>query len=135
MPPRLVRVVLPAGTTGISPYALVGPTTAALSSSTRMPSSDSQKSMPSVAGSNTPLFSTSAVASSSMTVAGGTRPPEPTSVGAGNATPCAASVTDGPVISVTVRFVAVPDGRYSLTVPATVTESPTRWLGAEPTYT
>jgi hypothetical protein len=46
--------------------------------------------------------------------------------------PCDPTVTAGTVISVIVRFVDVPPGRYSLTVPPTVTESPTACVGAEP---
>jgi hypothetical protein len=70
-----------------------------------------------------------------MTVDGGTRPPGPTTVGAGSGAPWVTSDTLGPVISVMVRLVAVLPGRNSLTVPLTVTESPMSWLGAEPTYT
>jgi hypothetical protein len=48
-------------------------TTAALSSSTRIPSIDSQKSIPSVVASNVPEVSMFPIASSSITVEGGTR--------------------------------------------------------------
>lgn len=86
--------------------------------------------MPSVAASNVPEVSTLPVASSSITVAGGTRPPVPTTVAAGTAL-VPSLVTVGEVISVVVRLVLlVPPGRYSVTVPLTATSSPTRTDGA-----
>ena len=131
MPPRALRRDAPAGTTGSSPKPLVGPTTAASSSCSRVPSSDSQKSSPSFSGSNsTPGASTSPVASSSTTAPGGTRPPGPTTVGAGTAA-VPVTVTAGAVSSVVLRLVDVaPPGRNSATVPVTVTASPTATLGA-----
>ena len=128
MPPRVVRTPAPAGTTGISPKLARGPTTAALSMRTSMPSMDSQKSMPSAAASKVPLSSTDPVASSSITAPGGTRPPGPTSVAAGvGAVPV--TVTVGAVSSVIVRLVeAVP--RNSATSPVTSTAAPTATVGA-----
>src|SRR6266542_1900943 len=88
--------------------------------------------MPSDAGSNTPLLSTSPVASSSMTSVGGTRPPVPTTVGGGRGLPDESTETDGPVISVVVRLVLpVPPGRNSETRPPTTTASPTVTLGVD----
>jgi len=85
MPPRGVRVVEPPGTTAVSPYTgLVGPTTCEFLIVIRMPSIDSQKSMPSVVASKVPEVSTLPVASSPTTDAGGTRPPTPTTVEAGS---------------------------------------------------
>ena len=92
-----------------------------------MPSSDSQKSMPSVVASKLPEVSTEPVASSSMTAVGGTRPPGPTIVVAGCAGAVPTTVTSGdPAISVVVRLVPVaPPGRNSVTSPVTVTRVPT----------
>src|SRR6266496_5803296 len=89
--------------------------------------------MPSKAGSNTPLVSTSPVASSSMTSVGGTRPPVPTTVGGGSGLPDERTETDGPVISVVVRLVAplAPPGRNSETRPLTTTASPTHTAGVD----
>ncbi|WP_237519322.1 hypothetical protein [Streptomyces sp. HUCO-GS316] len=55
-------------------------------------------------------------------------------MGAGSVAPVATTVTLGAVISVVVRLLVppVPPGRYSLTVPPTVTESPTATDGAVP---
>src|SRR5690242_17208899 len=128
-PPRLVRGPVPAGTIGVSPkLVFVGPTTCGSSSSTSMPSSDSQKSMPWVAGSNVLRVSTSPVEVLSITVLGGTRPPGPTRVGAGTGLPCESTLTVGDPISVTVSPVA--PGRNSCTLPATVTASPTATAAA-----
>ena len=87
--------------------------------------------MPSVRGSKLPLVSTSPVASSSITVAGGTRPPIPTTVGAGRGLPEESTVTEGPVSSVVVRLaLSLPPGRNSATRPPTTTASPTATVGA-----
>ena len=92
-----------------------------------MPSSDSQKSSPSLAGSNVPLVSTSPLsASSSMTVFGGTRPPVPTTIGSGKGLPRETTAIVGPESSVVVRLPEdAPPGRNSWTFPLTVTASPT----------
>src|SRR5918996_3470977 len=88
--------------------------------------------MPSVAASNEPLVSTLPVASSSITSAGGTRPPSPITVGPGSVLPVETTVTAGEVISVCVRFVLEePPGRNSVTSPLTSIESPTSTTGAE----
>src|SRR6266545_5572898 len=89
--------------------------------------------MPSVDGSKTPLVSTSPVASSSMAWLGGTRPPVPTTVGAGAGLPDDSTVTVGPVTSVLVRLAAplAPPGRNSETRPPTTRLSPTATVGAE----
>src|SRR6266545_4463888 len=123
-PPLAVRteaLAPPSPTTEISPKALEGPVATGLLSWSRMPSRLSQKSMPSLA------------ASSSITSVGGTRPPVPTTVGAGSGLPDDSTVTDGPVISVVVRLVApsAPPGRNSDTRPPTTTASPTATVGAE----
>jgi hypothetical protein len=82
--------------------------------------------MPSFAGSKTPLVSTLPVASSSITVVGGIRPPIPMTVGTGSTLPLERTVIDGETSSVVVRFVEdVPPGRNSETLPLTVTLSPT----------
>lgn len=131
MPPRALRTPEPGGTTTVSPKEFVGPTTWASVMEIRSPSRDSQKSSPSVAGSNAvAVVSTSPLASSSITVDGGTRPPAPTTTGAGSGCPEAVTVTVGSVSSVMVRLVAVPPGRNSATVPVTVTASPTTAVGA-----
>jgi hypothetical protein len=81
-----------------------------------MPSRLSQKSSPSLAGSKTPLVSTLPVASSSITVFGGIRPPVPTTVGAGSGLPVDTTVTAGEASSVVVRFPVVePPGLNSCT--------------------
>ncbi len=132
MPPRTVRTLEPAGTTDSSRNELVGPVTCGWLMPSHMPSSDSQKSRPSVAGSNVPVVSTSPLESSSITVDGGTRPPGPTIVGAGtDAAPV--TVIVGLVSSVVVRLSVPPEppGRNSATVPLTVTASPTFTVGAE----
>ena len=68
MPPRRVRTVEPGGTIEVSPNRLVGPTTCASVIEIRMPSSDSQKSSPSLAGSKAvSVVSTLPFASSSIT--------------------------------------------------------------------
>ena len=128
-PPRAVRRLAfapPSPTTGVSPNAFVGPTAIASLSWTSMPSSDSQKSSPSLAGSNVPLVSTSPLASSSMTVLGGMRPPVPTTIGAGKRLPRETTAIVGPESSVVVRLPEdAPPGRNSWTFPLTVTASPT----------
>lgn len=83
MPSRTVRTVAPAVTTGSSSNRLVGPTTSGACTRTRMPSIDSQKSMPSTAGSNVLSSSTSPLESSSMILLGGVRRSGPTTVAAG----------------------------------------------------
>ena len=85
--------------------------------------------MPSVAASNVPEVSTLPVASSSMTVPGGTRPPSPITVLAGTGL-VPSLVANGLISSVIVRLV-VPDppGRNSMTVPFTPTSSPTCTFG------
>ena len=119
-------------TTCVSPKAFVGPTATGLFSWTRIPSRLSQKSSPSLAGSKTPLVSTSPLASSSITVLGGIRPPVPTTVVAGSAFPCESTVTDGKASSVVVRLaVDAPPGRNSWTRPFTLTASPTLTDGAD----
>ncbi len=75
MPPRGVNgpaVVCSWLTTAISPNPLVGPTAMASATESRIPSSDSQKSMPSFAGSNSE-FATTFVESSLITWVGGVR--------------------------------------------------------------
>ncbi len=75
--------------------------------------------MPSVLASKVPEVSTLPVASSSITVLGGTRPPVPMTIAAGTVR-VPSTETDGEVISVVVRFVLLdPPGRYSDTVPPT----------------
>ena len=93
--------------------------------------------MPSFAGSNAPLASTLPVASSSMTAAGGRRPPVPIVVAAGSGLPWLTTTTLGDAISVTVRLALLtPPGRNSCTSPPTVTASPTvTAVGAEPVKT
>ena len=54
---------------------------------------------------------------------------------AGSAEPVLTRVTVGEVSWVMERFVAVPEGRTSETVPLSVTESPTVRPGAEPVET
>ena len=128
IPSRIVRTPAPApscASTQTSPKSFRGPTTTGLSTRSSIASRLSQKSIPSVAASNDPLVSTSPVASSSITLVGGTRPPGPMAVWA-IATPGPPGVTVGLVISVVVRFVlAAPPGRNSVTRPLTVTASPT----------
>jgi hypothetical protein len=86
----------------------------------------SQKSMPSFAGSKTPLVSTSPVASSSITSVGGTRPPVPTTVAAGSGFPLERTVVVGVLSSVVERFgLDEPPGLNSVTKPFTFTASPT----------
>src|SRR5690242_4554483 len=87
--------------------------------------------MPSVAGSKLPEVSTSPVASSSITVAGGTRPPVPMITGAGNGF-VPSTLIVGELISVVVRLVAplAPPGRNSVTVPPTEISLPTWTVGA-----
>jgi hypothetical protein len=71
------------------------------------------------------------VASSSITVGGGTRPPGPITVGNGRGLPVEETTTVGAVISVVVRFVlSDPPARNSVTVPSTKTASPTATVGA-----
>ncbi len=91
--------------------------------------------MPSVATSKVPEVSTLPVASSSITVVGGTRPPVPITVAAGTAR-VPSTETDGEVISVVVRFAVVdPLGRYSDTVPPTAISWPTLTVGVLEVYT
>jgi hypothetical protein len=73
------------------------------------------------------------VASSSITVAGGTRPPLPITVVAGSGLPLDTTVIVGETSSVVVKFVLdEPPARNSWTVPFTRTESPTLTaLGAD----
>src|SRR5262245_31217854 len=88
--------------------------------------------MPSVDASNVPEVSTLPVASLSITLVGGTRPPAPTTTGAGSALPLDSTTTVGEVISVVVRLVrpSSPPGRNSNTRPDTDTRSPTDTVGA-----
>ena len=89
------------------------------------------------------LVSTLPDESSSITVAGGTRPPNPMTVG-GIAGPGPAETTVGVTISVVVRFanplevgrqLGVQPGRNSCTRPLTVIDAPTATPGAEPVKT
>src|SRR5262245_17023341 len=95
--------------------------------------------MPSEAGSNVLPVSTSALESSSITVSGGPRPPEPRTTGA-IAGPGPAETTVGAASSVVVRFAKALDvggqlgkqpGRNSCTRPLTVTAEPTATPGGE----
>ena len=72
-----------------------------------------------------PDVSTLAVASSSINEPGGTRPPVPTIVAAGNSRPPATLLTPMAVSVVTLRLVPVPPGRTSLTEPVTDKSSST----------
>ncbi len=75
------------------------------------------------------------MASLSITVLGGTRPPVPMTVAAGTLR-VPSTETDGEVISVVVRFVVLdPPGRYSDTVPPTAISWPTVTVGALEVYT
>src|ERR1043166_3647262 len=116
-------------TIGISPENAGGPTTTGLLNCTSMPSRDSQKSMPSWEGSTVLQISTlPQLASFSIIVFGGTRPPVPTMIGVGVGLPDDRTVTAGEAISVLVNPPA--PGRNSFTVPLTLTESPTLTVGA-----
>ncbi len=60
------------------------------------------------------------------------RPPVPTTVAGGNALPEETTATVGPPISVVVRFGPLRSvGRNSVTLPLTVTLSPTATVGTE----
>src|SRR5437867_1559596 len=88
--------------------------------------------MPSLAGSKVPLVSTLPVASSSITVVGGIRPPVPITIGSGKGLPVDCTAMLGDEISVVVRLVEpLPPGLNSTTVPPTATASPTLTLGAD----
>ena len=129
MPPRFVRTDAPAPSSAsvqTSPLLFRGPTTTGLFTCTRMPSTVSKKSMPSLAGSN------AAKLSSSITAVGRARPPMPRTVAAGSGLPVERTAIVGPVISVVVRFALdEPPGRNSVTSPDTRTESPTFTVGAD----
>src|ERR1043165_9221751 len=91
-------------TIGISPENAGGPTTTGLLNWTTIPSRDSQKSMPSCAGSKVLQVSTlPQVASSSIAPFGGIRPPVPTSTGVGVGLPDDNTLTVGEPISVLVN--------------------------------
>src|SRR5437016_5304006 len=90
--------------------------------------------MASVSTSNEPPVSTFPSASSSITIVGGTRPPRPITTGVGTGDPFGTTSTVSATISVTVRLaksrslggqLTAQPGRNSLTVPDTVTLSPT----------
>ncbi|WP_171110221.1 MULTISPECIES: hypothetical protein [Streptomyces] len=82
-----------------------------------------------MAASKVPEDSTLPVASSSINVVGGMRPPVPITTGAGSAL-VPSSVMDGEVSSLMVRLaVEEPPGRYSATLPLTATSSPACTVG------
>src|SRR6478735_2151452 len=108
-------------TTSVSPKLLLFDTACGVWIVTRMPSSDSQKSIPSVAGSKL------VKPSSSITAVGGSTPPWPITVAAGSATPLPSTVTLLETISVSD---SPPVNCSSATVPATDSNCPATTLGA-----